>query len=407
LMNSGMYAYVTGMDKNDMSEASFDRYARKKNQLLYYEEGVTATVMVAKNAGEKENLFLALDGKVDASTAGDIQTQLLVGHVPMLYARTTSDVVVVGYATGMTVGAASLHHVRSLTAVEIEKAVIEASKLFTPYNNDPLSNPKVKIVIGDGRNFLQVTPDKYDVIISEPPNPWMTIAANLFTREYFQMGKDHLKPGGIFCGWVQLYGLPPNLVRAVLRTFGEVFPHISVYMPIPYADLVLLGSERPLEPDIPLMAEKMKDPRVAADLARIGIHSVPELLTYHVLDDAGARAFAGRGPINTDDNAMIEFQAPLSLYAGTRMPNAKALLPYLSDPLKGAVGLPGDPAEAADMYARLGEAFFDRRIAGRAVAAFNAAQRLHPTEERAERMLQIQKWFEDRIEELRRQELGG
>jgi spermidine synthase len=392
-----------------MTREGFDRFAHRGKELIYYEEGVTATVMVARNPGTLDNIYLSVDGKVDASSHGDIETQLLSAHVPMLLAQETKDVLVIGYASGMTVGAATLYDIDSLASVEIEPAVVRASRAFTPYNHDPLSNPKVEVIMGDGRNFLLVTDRMFDVIISEPSNPWMTIASNLFTHEFFEIGRKRLKPGGIFCGWVQLYGLPPDLLRAMVRTFSEVYPHVSVWMPIPFADLILLGSDEPFAPDLERMRARMGAAAVGADLARINVATPADLLSYQVLGDREARAFAGSGEINSDDNALIEFQAPLALYAGTRVPNAKAIVPHLSDPLEGVRGMGDDPPSRAAVYDALGEAFFRREIAGRAFNAFNAAHALDPTEERTRRIDEVQEWF--RQELMRRQaealEAGG
>jgi spermidine synthase len=408
LMNSGLYQSMRMMDGSHLTREEFDRYTRKRDELLFYREGVTTSVMVARGSGG--NLYLSVDGKVDASTYEDLATQLLLGHLPMLHLpdRKAGDpgpsVVVIGYGSGMTVGSVTLYPIDSLTSVEIEPAVVEASRAFSEHNHDPLSNPRVNVVTGDGRNFLLVTEDRYDVIISEPSNPWMTIASNLFTREFFQLGKSRLKPGGVFCVWVQLYGLPPDLLRTIERTFSGVFPHVTIYMPIPFGDLILLGSDEPLYPDLGKLEGQMAGMAIGEDLARIGVLSAADLLTYHLFGDAEARSFAGRGDLNTDDNALIEFNAPLALHAMTSMLNAQALVPHLSDPLAGALGLPADREGLAAVYHDLGEAFFRREMAGRAVSSLNVAQELHPTEARAARILEIQEWFQKEIRHRQRQQ---
>src|SRR5262249_17470375 len=228
LMNSGVYPYAADMSPGDLTADGFYQYTQGDFRLLYYREGVTAAVMVA---GEKQtnDIWLSVNGKIDASSFGDLQTQLLSGHLPMLFADRPDDVVVIGYASGITVGAVTQHPIRSLTAVEIEPAILEASARFKDYNHDPLSNSKVKVVTGDGRNFLLVTPDRYDVIISEPSNPWMTVASNLFTKEFFEIGRRRLKPGGVFAQWLQLYGMQPSDLRALARTFASVFPNVLVF----------------------------------------------------------------------------------------------------------------------------------------------------------------------------------
>ncbi len=402
LMNSGLYQYAPAVKELSREELRQEG-TLGRDEILFYEEGVTATVLVARNK-ESGDLSLSVDGKVDASSHGDLGTQLLSGHLPMLFARDPKDVLVIGYASGITVGAVTRYPIESLTAVEIEAAVIEASKAFSEHNHDPLSDPRVEIVTADGRNFLLATGERYDVITSEPSQPWRTIAANLFTKEYYEAARRRLKPGGVFCAWLQLYSLPPDLLRTMVRTFASVYPHVSVFMPISFYDLLLLGSEEPLAADLERIRLRLARKEVRDDLARLELGSAMDLLTYHLLDDAGARAFAGEGRFNTDDNAVVEFQAPLFMHAATHIPNARALVRHLVDPLAGARGLPAEPAAAAAVYTDLARAFFKRQAAGRAVTMLNRAQEIHATEAAASLIVEIQEWFRRQVQSQQQQQ---
>jgi hypothetical protein len=399
VMNSGVFQYARELTGKLLNREVFERAAHRGTEVLFYEEGIVASVLVARETG-RDNIWLAINGKIDASSGSDIATQLLLGHLPMLFLEARppapgaappgagagaggARVVVIGYASGMTTGAVTRHGPAEVVAVEIEPAVLRASRLFDPYNHAPLLDPRVRVVEEDGRNYLLAGPGPHDVVISEPSNPWMTVAANLFTREFFETGRRKLRPGGIFCQWVQMYGLRTEDLRAVVRTLAAVFPHVRVFLSIPETDLVVLGSDAPLELDLDRLRAAMALPDVARDLARMGVRSVTDLLSYHALDDAGARAFAGDGPLNTDDNALIEFGAPLSLHAETRKPNQAALDVHAGDPLAGARGMPEEPALAAAEHLRLAEAFLRRGLPARAAASARRAQSIHPTEEGA------------------------
>jgi len=380
LMNSGVYQYAASMEPRDLTKQGFYEYTQKYFDLRYYKEGVVATVMVA---GEHttNDIWLSVNGKIDASSYGDLQTQLLSGHLPALLSRDLENVAVIGYASGITVGAVLQYPIQSLTAVEIEPAIIEASKQFTAHNHDPLSDPRVKVVTADGRNFLLMTKDKYDVIISEPSNPWMTVASNLFTEEFFQAGRKRLKPGGVFCQWLQLYGMQPSDLQALARTFSAAFPHVLVFNTILDSDLVLLGSEEPIRFDVEKLQKKMSNLDVALDLGRVRVYGPWDLLSYFIHGTKELRAFAGEGPLNTDDNALIEFHAPRSLHFETRRKNQNLLYAQMADPVDYLDPQPADDAERAEDYEQLADSFRRRQIFIRAKEAIVNALLLNDTEE--------------------------
>lgn len=295
-------------------------------RLHYYREGPTATVTVTERPSleDHRHLALAIDGKVDASTAGDMPTQVLSGHVPLLIHQRPDRVLVIGLASGVTVGAVTRHPVREVTAVEIEPAVVEASRLFDAFNHRPLDDPRIRLVVEDARNYLLLSRGRYDVIISEPSNPWMSGPAKLFTRELFLLGRERLAAGGLFVQWLQLYGMTGDSLKTLVRTFQSVFPRVLIFQPAG-GDLLLVGSIDPVRVPVPRVRERMSAPAVAVDLGRVGVRDVFDLLSRFRLGDAEARTHAGHGPLNTDDNALIEFSAPWQVHLETASENATAL----------------------------------------------------------------------------------
>ena len=389
VMNSGVFQYAPELGAAARTREGFRAAQRDDTEVLFYEEGLTANVLVARQR-TTDNVWLSIDGKIDASSRSDLATQLLLGHLPMVWRDAGPDeapsAAVIGYASGITTGAVTRYAPSRVAAVEIEPAVIRASALFDDVNHTPLDDPAVRLVASDGRTFLAAAGDPYDVIVSEPSNPWMTIAANLFTREFFEAGRRRLAPGGVFSQWIQLYGMRPEDLRSLVATFAAVFPRVAVFWGIPGRDLILLGSDSALDVDVGRLEATLSRQPVAADLARIDVRGAEDLLAFYLTDDAGARAFAAGAPLNTDDNGRIEFRAPLSQHADTRAANVAALAPFAVDPLAGAAGLERDAERRAERYVALGRAFYRREMYGRAVAALREAQALRPTETGALRL---------------------
>ena len=285
----------------------------KHPKLVFYEDGVATTVSVdqwGKTYSMKNN------GKVDASNDGDMATQIIVGLLPLLLYRGDAPpkVALVGYGSGVTAGAITQYPVESLEVVELEPAIYRASRFFDNDNHRPLENPKVTARVGDGRNFLGQRRDKFEVIVSQPSNPWLTGVSNLFTREYFQDVKKRLAPGGIFCQWAQLYEMAPWNIKTIYRTVSEEFPYVYVFAAEDLSsDTILIASMTPLTLDRAVLDHAFRDPVTRAEAKRGGLGSAHDVLAYLLLGPEELEAFTAGSPDNTDDNARIEFGAPRDL----------------------------------------------------------------------------------------------
>ncbi len=197
-------------------------------------------------------------------------------------------------------------------------------------------------------------------MVSEPPNPYLSGVANLFTRDFWQMGRTRLAPGGIWSQWVQLYGMGEGEVRSLLRTFTQTYPHVALYAGLersddPQVDLVLVGSDRPIEPTFERARALLAHPPAAAALERVGITGPADLVAMHTFDREGLLAFVGEGPQVTDDNMRVEYAAPLYLHRDTQVDNWRAISAAAQIPWRS---LPDDPAELAalaEAYAARGD----------------------------------------------------
>jgi spermidine synthase len=303
ILTSGVYIYapvyrtVEGL-KDHMRRAS----------ILFYDEGVDATVSIEGFRGE---LSLLIDGKADASTGNqDMRTQVLVAQLPLLLHPTPQKVLVIGLGSGVSLGSSETHDVKRIDCVELLDNVVEASAYLRRYNFDCLADPRANLIVGDGRNHVLLTHEKYDVIISQPTNPWISGVGDLFTQEFFRLTKERLRPGGIMCAWFQTYNMGDRDVRALVKTFGSVYPHVSLWLSND-GNIILLGSLGPITMDSDL-ADRMSSPAVAADLKRIWTTTPLDLMANYVAgSDALARFSESAGELNTDDNMLLEFSAGL------------------------------------------------------------------------------------------------
>src|SRR5262249_13603698 len=198
-------------------------------RLMFYEEGLTTTVSVERRDGV---MALRVDGKPEASTgAVDMANQVLLGHLPMLFHPDPREALVIGLGSGVRAGLALRHPVRSLTVVELEPAVVRASRLFDDVNRRPLEDPRARLVLTDARSFLRLTPNRFDVVISEPSNPWMTVAASLFTEDFFRLVRARMRPGGALPRCPPPSPPTPGTPRTLLRTPTPGFPPRFAFRP--------------------------------------------------------------------------------------------------------------------------------------------------------------------------------
>jgi len=282
-------------------------------KLVFYEDGMATTVTV----DQWDKIYsLKNNGKVDASNDADMPTQIIVGLLPFLFYSQPHPpkVALVGYGSGVTAGAITQYPIQSLEIVELEAAVYRGARFFDNDNHRPLENPKVTARVGDGRNFLTQRSDKFDVIVSEPSNPWLTGVSNLFTREYFKLVKTRLAEHGIFCQWAQLYEMAPWNIKSILGTVHSEFPYVYVFSAEDWSsDTILIGSLDPLPLDYDVVERAFRDPVTRAEAKRGGFLSPHDVFAYVLLGPEELEAFTAAAPINTDDNARIEFAAPRDL----------------------------------------------------------------------------------------------
>ncbi|MFZ5366124.1 MAG: fused MFS/spermidine synthase [Patescibacteria group bacterium] len=337
------------------------------SELLYYKEGLEAVVAVKKSG---EQIFLRINGKTDAATGLDMDTQILSGQLPMLLHPNPQDVLVIGLGSGITLGSVETYLLKIVEAVEIEPAVVEAAKYFSEANWNALEDKRLKMIVGDGRHYLLGTSKKYDIITSEPSNPYLAGPSKLFTKEYFNLVKSRLKEEGLVAQWIQLYTLDTQDLKMVIKTFQSVFPYVTVWDNLSSYDLLLIGSEEPQELDLSLLGKKFREEKIKKDLARIFIENPEQFLSYLALDSRGVEDFTQGAKENTDNHPILEFSAPKTLYQATTSKNIESF-----KDLRPKLG--GKYAEFRQ-HVVLAKMYFTRGENEKAVAEYKEALRIDP-----------------------------
>ncbi|MCG8554003.1 MAG: fused MFS/spermidine synthase [Proteobacteria bacterium] len=408
-----------GVFRLSLARDALDEEAWAQPQILYYKDGLSTTVTVERWG---RHYALKNNGKVEASNGDDMTTQIMVAALPLLLHPSSGnnlDAAMIGYGSGVTAGAALQFPLRHLEVIELERATVEAGIHFShvshmryAFDHFPyVEVPRLTLINDDARNYLAAADRRYDVIISEPSNPWLSGVANLFTEDHFRASKIRLKPAGIYCQWIQLYELSPYNVKSLYRTFASQFEHVLAFVSeAGSSDTILLGSDAPLHLDLKRLSKAMESPAVSAELDRAGVSSPFDLLARVLFADRAevmsytrieerlsqgewSRRDAGYNsepcptrtcrrrpaPLNTDDNARIEFAAPrdliafqrhrgyLSTFYDSAWPYGRAL-----ERLRGF----GEGEQAAVSYARFAEALMANGRRVEAARVLDRASRL-------------------------------
>lgn len=309
--------FSLGLFRQRVAPGSFGEFQKSARDLVtrYHRDGASATVGVYSPPGS-DMLFLKVNGKTDASTGEDMNTQLLCGHLPLLLRPASSNVLVIGLGSGVTVGAAAQHPgVQRIDAVEISPEVIAAARVFGAVNRHALDDPRVRVWQEDAKAFLLLTDRRYDVIMSEPSNPWMAGVAGVFSLEFYETCRSRLAPDGFMLQWIHSYEFSDASMDMVLATFSRVFPYVSVWQSLS-TDLLLVGAVQPPHVDLNALATRLAVPAVQQDLARVGLDNVPLLLAQELIAfPNGAFVPPADCRVHSDYFPQLEYRAQRDFFA--------------------------------------------------------------------------------------------
>jgi spermidine synthase len=277
-----------------------------RRDILWQADGIESSIGISKT----NSLAFIVNGKCDGNATNDAGTQVMSGLLAALTHPNPKRAAVVGLGTGSTAGwIAALPSIEQVDVMELEPVIARFAAQCATVNHDALHNPKLNLIFGDGRELLQTTKKKYDLIVSEPSNPYRAGVASLFTREYYETLACKLNRGGLFAQWMQAYDVDLRTVRIFYASFGSVFPYIETWQ-THNGDLLLIGSKDPINYD----AEVMRA-RIAAEPFRTALPNV-----WRTMDLEGVFShYLGNGrfartviqstdvPLNTDDRMLLEF----------------------------------------------------------------------------------------------------
>ncbi len=316
--NIGKNILLGGVFKRFSSKppATFFKYKNSisNKNVIFYKEGISANVAVLQTKDRHKQKILIINGKPDASSYGDMPTQVMLGQVPLMLHPNPKNVFVVGFGSGVTINSVLTHPVNKVTCAEISKEVIEAGNVFKTENNNCLNDKRLSIVIDDAHAALKLSKRNFDVIISEPSNPWIAGIGNLFSKEYFETCKNKLDTNGIMVQWFHLYEVNDNVVKLVLNTFKSVFKYAQIWNGVSN-DILLVGSKSRIKLNVNLLKEKFHLKKVEKNFNKIGIDNVFTFLTCQTNSTEGFYTLTtSKKPINSEMLPLLEFEAPKSFY---------------------------------------------------------------------------------------------
>jgi spermidine synthase len=277
-----------------------------RRDILWEADGVESSIGISKS----QSLAFIVSGKSDGNARRDAGTQVMSGLLAALMHPNPQKAFVVGLGTGSTAGwLAAVPSIDRVDVVELEPVLKEFAAQCAPVNHNALANPKLNLIIGDGREFLLTSREKYDLVVSEPSNPYRAGIASLFTREYYQAIAQKLNHGGVFAQWIQAYDIDLRTLRIFYATVSSVFPEIETWQ-TQSGDLLLLASKNPIQYDLARLRTRIGSEPFKSALANVWRTTDLEgVFSHYVGNNKFAHEVIQRPgvPLNTDDQMILEF----------------------------------------------------------------------------------------------------
>jgi spermidine synthase len=311
---------------------------------VFVGEGLNSSVVITERGDQR---FFYVSGKSEASSALlDMRLQRMMGHLPALLNSAPHAVLVVGFGAGVTAGSfVPYPEVRSIVICELEPLIPPASdEFFGKENYHVLHDPRTHVVYDDARHYILITPEKFDVITTDPIHPWVKGTSTLYSREYYELVKRHLNPGGVAAQWLPIYESDEDTVKTELATFFSVFPNATVwsnYLNGDGYDLVLLGTADASPINVDALQRRLDQSSysaVSASLAETGFHSAVDLLATYAGSASDLAPMLANAQINDDLNMRLQYMAGLGLNSVTAPQVYREVLSYRKFPDQLLVG---------------------------------------------------------------------
>ncbi len=281
---------------------------------LYVGEGMNSSIVISQLPGGQR--YFHVSGKVEASTEPfDMRLQRMLGHISALAHRDPKSVLIVGFGAGVTAGSFTTYSgMQRIVICEMEPLIPPAANTyFGEENYRVLNDKRTEVHYDDARHFVLTTPEKFDIITSDPIHPWVKGAATLYSKEYFEIAKQHLNPGGVITQWVPLYESDLDTVKSEVATFFEVFPNATIWannIDGEGYDVVLLGQAAPTKIDVDEVQQRLqREPQVAQSLSQVHINGAAELFSTYAGQAQDMRQWVAGAAINRDLNLRLQYLA--------------------------------------------------------------------------------------------------
>lgn len=315
LLASGRFRQRT---RDAVTEAGPDALVGRNEWLFYDDDPVSSVAVVLNTWPGGSSHSIVVNGKSDGNTRGDRYTMRLLALIPALFAERPGSAFVIGWGTGMTAGElAALDEIQRVKVAEISPAVSRAAALFDSETLDASQSPKIEIVESDAYRALLESGESYDIIISEPSNPWVSGVEMLYSREFLESARDHLTPNGVYAQWFHRYSNDLETQSMVLRTYMAVFDHVVVWEP-QNPDLLLMGfMDSSTALDLERLEQRMERGDFSAGLARLGIAGLPQLLVHERVPIGVLNALDLEGPLHTLYHPRLSARAARAFFRGS------------------------------------------------------------------------------------------
>ncbi|MCK4739287.1 MAG: hypothetical protein KAT46_05000 [Deltaproteobacteria bacterium] len=351
LISGGPVLYSSTYGSGGTLKADIAREMKRKNSVIHYEEGLTSTVAVARNING--DLSLIVDGSVEVSSNRDeTAVHELLADIALLLHGRPKDILLLGLGGGVTLEAVTMHSVESIDFVEVTEEIVNAAKVLREVNGEALLDWRVRLLPGDGRADILSSGKRYDVILSNPPAPWIYGSSRFFTDEYYSGLKGMLSSEAIVAQWVNGTRLSDIDLKSIVRTFSKNFPHSALWeVNAAEGDYILMGSLKHMELDYSVLKDRFEVEKELHHLDKKGLNNLSTLISYYTFDEDGMKRYSKGAKVNTYDNAFLEFSAPACIFKSLTLERNVGVTKFRASPETLLSGVTKDEASRiADTY---------------------------------------------------------
>ncbi len=305
--------YFTWWDQLDYKKTFFGQHYDK---IVFYDEGVGATVTVRHYPYDEDYLALNINGHNSAyTTRKDRRVNGLLGYLPYLLVKNPENALVIGYGMGVTAHSLMQPGIKSVDIAEISPGVIKASPSFAPWNKNVLKDPRAHVYIEDGRSFLLMSRKKYDIITTNAVHP--RLSNNIYTKDFYEICRDKLTDNGVVCQWIPQNWLSTREFKSLIKAFVEVFPQSQMWYINEYSTL-LVGKKHPFKIDYALIENRYdENDLLRYELTDVGLPDPTALIAQYFYSPVDLQGFIRNVPVDQDNFPLVEFSRVVNIAPDT------------------------------------------------------------------------------------------